>query len=262
MCLILLAWQSHPQYPLLVAANRDEFHARPTAPAHFWTDYPHILAGRDLQEGGTWLGISTTRRFAALTNVRDPHTIKGALSRGLLVRDFLDSKQSPEQFHQQLQQHLQLQPHAYSPFNLLMSEGNKLFYTNHRGNLQEMSPGIYALSNAGIDTPWPKAVKGKQALADALEQPLALLQNHDKIFGVLADKTIACDHELPDTGVGLSLERMLSARFIVSPDYGTRCSTIVSRTNTGDMHFLERQFDAAGSAAGTSTFSVAAGTWR
>ncbi|HQQ62589.1 MAG TPA: NRDE family protein [Pseudomonadales bacterium] len=259
MCLILFAWHCHPQYPLLVAANRDEFHARPTAPVHFWRDYPHILAGRDLQEGGSWLGISTTGRFAALTNVRDPHAIKGALSRGCLVRDFLDSTQSPEAFHRQLQQQLQLQPHAYSPFNLLMSDSKHFFYTNHRGDLQKMSPGIYALSNAGIDTPWPKAIQGKQALADALTRPLDFQQNQEKIFALLADKKIAADHELPDTGIGLTLERMLSARFILSEEYGTRSSTLLSQSNASEIRFIERQFGAAGQIIDTLHYAIDTG---
>jgi uncharacterized protein with NRDE domain len=252
MCLIVFAWQSHPQYPLVVAANRDEFHARPTAAANFWHDYPHILAGRDLEQGGTWLGISTHGQFSALTNMRDPHAQQGTRSRGFLVRDFLTSTQSPEFFYRQLQSNL----HHYSPFNLLLGDSKQLYYTNHLGNFEQLTPGVYALSNAGIDTPWPKAIHGKQALVNALYQPL----NHETLFDVLADTNTAADNELPDTGVGLILERMLSARFIISSDYGTRCSTLVSQKNDGTVNFIERQFDPAGCATDTTEFTLITGT--
>ncbi|HNL92645.1 MAG TPA: NRDE family protein, partial [Pseudomonadales bacterium] len=164
MCLILFAWQCHPQYKLVVAANRDEFYARPSAPVHFWQDTPQILAGRDLEQGGTWLGVTRNKRFAAITNVRDPTAKQGALSRGYLVRDFLTSEQSPANFIAQLQSHLA----DYSPFNLLLSDSNTLHYCNSSGEMLPLQPGVYGLSNAALDTPWPKVESCKQALSDNL----------------------------------------------------------------------------------------------
>ena len=221
MCLILFAWQCHPQYKLVVAANRDEFYARPSAPAHFWQDIPQILAGRDLEQGGTWLGVTRNRRFAAITNVRDPSATQGALSRGHLVRDFLTSEQSPTNFIAQLQNHLT----DYSPFNLLLSDGNTLHYCNSSGEMLSLQPGVYGLSNAALDTPWPKVESGKQALTETLSDP-----QHESLFCLLADRTTASDTQLPATGIPQWLEQKLSASFIHFDSYGTRCSTVILQT--------------------------------
>ncbi len=247
MCLILFAWLSHPQHKLLVAANRDEFYARPTAAAHFWNDAPHILAGRDLEQGGTWLGVTTDRRFAALTNVRNPQAPLGTLSRGLLVSDFLNSDATPEQFLQQLQPELS----NYSPFNLLLCDGEQLCYGNSTGDVRALQPGVYGLSNAALDTPWPKVAAGKQALLKLM----AMEPDVEQLFELLADNNQANDTELPDTGVGIALEKQLSPRFIHFDTYGTRCSTIVMQSNSGEIIFLEKQFDATGQETDTCNYT-------
>lgn len=235
MCLILFSWRSHPQHKLLVAANRDEFYARPTAAAHFWKDAPHILAGRDLQQGGTWLGVTTNGRFAALTNVRNPQAPIGKLSRGLLVSDFLNSNATPEQFLQQLQSTIS----SYSAFNLLIGDGDQLHYGNSRGESRELQPGIYGLSNAALDTSWPKVLLGKQQLFDLMtHDPLP-----DELFALLANREHASENALPDTGIDSALEKQLSARFIHMKGYGTRSSTLLSCSHTGDIQFTEKQFD-------------------
>lgn len=246
MCLILFAWRSHPQYRLLLAANRDEFYARPTLPAQYWYDAPHILAGRDVEQGGTWLGIAKNHRFAAVTNVRDPSAPLGSRSRGHLVKDFLDSDQTPAQFLLALQKNLS----DYSPFNVLVSDGDTLHYGNSHGEHYELTAGIYGLSNATLNTPWPKVETGKQALIDVAQDDII----PDHLFDLLADQHIAHDDHLPQTGIPLELERKLSSRFIHFDTYGTRCSTVLLQPYDGRTAFYERQFDARGIALDTVAF--------
>ncbi len=219
MCLILVAWQAHPDYPLVVAANRDEFYARRTASADFWPDQPQILAGRDLEAGGTWLGISRNARFAALTNYRDPASHKPqAPSRGKLVADFLAGKNSIDAYLDTLQ------ADEYNGFNLLLGDGKQLVaFSNISMQRHLLSPGVYGLSNALLDTPWPKVGAGKTALENAL----TALPDETALFHLLRDATLHPDAALPVTGVSLKWERLLSAAFIRSPDYGTRCSTVI-----------------------------------
>lgn len=236
MCLILFAWRSHPQHRLLLAANRDEFYRRPALPAHWWDDAPHILAGRDLEQGGTWLGVTRSGRFAALTNVRNPSARPGPRSRGHLVRDFLDSDSSPADFIARLRHRAS----DYSPFNLLLGDGEQLHYTNHHGEWRQLQPGIYGLSNATLDTPWPKVLSGKQQLAALMTRE----PQPELLFGMLADRTEAGDDELPDTGIDRVLEKSLSARFIHRDGYGTRCSTVLTQSHAGDIVFCEQAFDA------------------
>lgn len=247
MCLILFAWQHHPQYKLVVAANRDEFYARPSLPAQFWDEAPHILAGRDLEQGGTWLGVTRNGRFAAITNVRDPSAKQGAHSRGHLVRDFLDSEQLPVHYILQLQDRLT----DYSPFNLLLSDGNTLHYCNSNGESLVLQTGIYGLSNAALDTPWPKVENGKQALAGTLPDI-----QYESLFCLLSDRTMASDNQLPTTGIPQWLEQKLSASFIHLDSYGTRCSTIVLQTFDGHIDLFERQFDEQGQVIATKTFQI------
>ena len=247
MCLVLFAWQQHPQYKLVAAANRDEFYARPSAPAQFWQDAPHILAGRDLEQSGTWLGVTRSGRFAAITNVRDPTAKQGARSRGHLVRDFLNSDQTPNGFIAQIQNCIS----NYSSFNLLLSDGSALHYCNSNGDNIALPPCIYGLSNAALDTPWPKVSTGKQALADTLSDV-----QHESLFCLLADRTIADDKQLPATGIPQWLEQKLSASFIHFDSYGTRCSTLVLQTHDGHIDFLERQFDEQGNQVATQVFQL------
>lgn len=219
MCLILVAWQAHPDYPLVVAANRDEFHARRSAGAGFWPEAPGILAGRDLEAGGTWLGITRDGRFAALTNYRDPVSHKpDAPSRGHLVAGFLKGALSIDAYLDGLN------PAAHNGFNLLLGDGRRLVaFSNVSGARHELAPGVYGLSNALLDTPWPKVGAGKTALSAAL----AALPDEAPLSRLLCDDRIHPDDTLPTTGVSLEWERLLSAAFIRGRDYGTRCSTLV-----------------------------------
>jgi uncharacterized protein with NRDE domain len=245
MCLILIAWQAHPDYPLVVAANRDEFFARPTAAAAFWPDAPQVLAGRDLEAGGTWLGVSRQRRFAALTNYREGGRQRvDARSRGALVADFLTSRASPVAYLTQLE----TAAAEYNGFNLVVGNGESLAYYSNRGDGQPrwLKPGIYGLSNHLLDTPWPKLASAKAAFAAAL---LALPAN-DLFLDLLADQEIVPDTHLPETGVPLAWERILSAVFVCSENYGTRASTLLTIDRDGRTTLLERSFDAAARVSG------------
>lgn len=233
MCLILVAWRVHPDYPLVVAANRDEFFARPSAAAALWPD-SNILAGRDLQAGGTWLGISRTGRFAALTNYRDPARHKdGRASRGLLVSDFLSSDESSPGFLSDVA----ARGVAYNGFNLLASDGECLAcLSNVSGDLRVLPPSIYGLSNHLLDSPWPKVQTGKSALSKAM----TALPDDGPLFDLLRDDTAHPDDALPRTGVSLEWERLLSSAFIKTPGYGTRCSTVVKFSRDGNAVFDEQ----------------------
>ena len=238
MCLILFAWRQHPDYPLILAANRDEFYDRPTAPAVFWPDSPHIFAGRDLIGQGTWLGLSRSGRLAALSNFRDPSERgKEGRSRGLLVADFLQESGSVRAGLEKIAR----QRNNYRSFNLLAGSPLDLFFYSSRENLiRSLPPGIYGLSNHLLDTPWPKVVRGKAALAKLLEQ--AGKPSISDLFALLSDTRRAPDHLLPDTGVGLEWERTLSSLFIVSPRYGTRSSTVLLIDRYASATYIERTF--------------------
>jgi uncharacterized protein with NRDE domain len=237
MCLILFAYESHPKYKLVVAANRDEFYSRPTSPADFWQDNPEILAGRDLREGGTWMGITTNGRFAALTNYRDPsRNKKTAPSRGHLVQRFLDSTMTPSAYIDQI-------PDAgmeYNGFNLLIGEHDSLYYYSNREQiLRPVSPGIHGLSNALLNDPWPKVIKGKQALEMALHHDEV---KPEQLFAILVDQEPVEDQELPDTGVGLEMERGLAPAFVTMSGYGTKTSTVILIDHSDQVRFWERSF--------------------
>ena len=235
MCLILIAYRCHPGYPLLIAANRDEFHDRPTAPLAFWSDAPQILAGRDLQQGGTWMGISRSGRFAALTNYRDPsRVLPHAPSRGHLVSDYLQGDQPVEDYLARLAS----QASAYNGFNLLIGDAHGLYcYSNDAGAPQALTPGWHGLSNRLLDTPWPKLKRGLALMRRTLEQ--RPVPGPDDLLAVLADRTLAPDAELPQTGVPLEWERWLSPIFIDAPGYGTRSSTVLLVADTGQAHMVE-----------------------
>lgn len=235
VCLILVAWRAHPDYPLVVAANRDEFFARRTAGADFWADAPQVLAGRDLEAGGTWLGVTRTGRFAALTNYRDPASHKPAApSRGQLVAGFLRGDMGIDAHLDGLDA---AAPSTYNGFNLLLGDGRRLVaYSNVARARHELAPGVYGLSNALLDTPWPKVGAGKTAL----EAALAALPDETALWRLLTDDAIHPDAALPATGVPLAWERLLSAAFIKGPDYGTRCSTVVKVGPGGTATFDEQ----------------------
>ncbi len=239
MCLLLLAVQKHPDYKLVLAANRDEYYDRPTAPATFWEEAPHLLAGKDLRAGGTWLGITKNGRIAAITNYRDPASIKTkAPSRGKLVSGFLLGQQSPEHFLEGLAP----EKERYNGFNLIIGEGDQLYWFSNRGEgVHKLSPGIYGLSNRLLDTPWPKLTRSKEAMDHLIsneKNPSA-----DALFQMLLDRTVAGDEQLPDTGVGIDWERILSPIFITSPTYGTRSSTIILIDRQDRVTFTEKTFN-------------------
>ena len=239
MCLLLLAIHSHPDYKLVIAANRDEYYERPTAPAAFWEDAPGLLAGRDLRAGGTWLGITTEGRIAAITNFRNPGSEKRrAPSRGNLVSHFLMGQDSPGDYLCGLEK----QAHQYNGFNLIVGQTDELYwYSNRGGQSRSLSPAIYGVSNSLLDTPWPKVTQGKLAMKRLLTE--GKYQSPEAIFHVLRDRSIPDDENLPDTGVGLEWERILSPIFILSPTYGTRSSTILIIDKCNQVTFMERTFD-------------------
>ncbi|KAA1189715.1 NRDE family protein [Pseudohalioglobus sediminis] len=247
MCLILFAHRASAEYPLLVAANRDEFHARPTAASDFWQEHPGVLAGRDLEAGGTWMGISADRRFAAVTNYRDPQrTAPAPRSRGELTSLYLTGDQSPRDYL------LELEDRAddYAGFNLLLGDGKDLWYfSNQRtgnGGPRALAPGIYGLSNAALDTPWPKVTRGKQAL----QQLLAGAPTHERLAVTVSDRELATPGQLSGQGLHGEMDQLLSAQFIVNPTYGTRATTTLWQDATGRRHWRETSFAPTGEPSG------------
>ncbi len=249
MCLIFFSWRQHPTYRLVVAANRDEFYDRPTAPAAYWEDAPGLLAGRDLEGGGTWLGVSRGGRFAALTNYRrGGAAITDAPTRGRLVSDFLVSDAGPGDYLASLE----TRAHGYNGFNLLVGDGESLhWFSTHGGAPLKLDSGIYAISNDLLDTPWPKVVRGKKVFEKLLEEEQV---DPSAIFDLLADGQLAEDAALPDTGIGLTRERTLSPIFIRSGDYGTRSSTVLLAGADGNVAFHERSHDPGSDTASALTY--------
>jgi uncharacterized protein with NRDE domain len=233
MCLLAIAWRAHPDYPLVVAANRDEFYARPTPAAHYWDDHPRVLAGRDLEAGGSWLGISRDGRFAALTNYRDPaNNNPQARSRGQLVSGFLSGDASALDYADFIWQSRA----EYNGFNLLLSDGDELIYCgNYAEKIVRLEPGVYALSNALLDTPWPKTVAARNCLRDWLQAPGELVD----LASLLMDATPAADTDLPDTGIDYVFEKALSSQFIELEHYGTRSITGLWVDRDGNAEFNE-----------------------
>lgn len=242
MCLIVFAWRPGTARPLIVAANRDEFYARPTQPLGAWEDAPGVYAGRDLEAGGTWLGIGPQGRFAALTNIRDPGQPLGLRSRGELVAGFLQGERGVEAYLQ----HVASRGGEYSGFNLLVGDGAQLGYLNARQAQPHMlDEGVYGLSNAELDTPWPKLVKARAGLHRLEQRP-----EPQQLLALLADAAPAADSELPQTGVGLATEQLLSSVFIASQSYGTRASTVLIVDNNGQRRMVERSFGPFGGRLG------------
>ncbi len=245
MCLIFIAINQHPDHPLIIAGNRDEFYRRPTEKLSFWQDQPDILAGRDIAAGGTWLGVTRTGRIAAITNYRDPARINdNAPSRGLLVLDFLAADTTPEQFVLENEDRMT----RCNGFNLVFGDLSALYYYSNRGNalIYRIPPGLHAVSNHLLNTAWPKVEKGKAALAGLLAEPGDV--NNEALFSVLQDTERAPDKLLPDTGVGLDWERSLSPMFIITDVYGTRSTSLITVDNQNSVTFMERTYtpDACG----------------
>jgi uncharacterized protein with NRDE domain len=239
MCLLLMALNRHSAYPLILLANRDEYYERPSASARFWKEAPAVLAGKDLRAGGTWLGISRDGRIAAVTNYRDPSSMKAdAPSRGRLVSGFLLGHREPLDYLDSLGKGAG----RYNGFNLIVGEKGRLYWHSNRGQeAQLLKPGMYGLSNHLLDTPWPKVARGKNALARLLS--LKADPSLEELFGILADRTIADDASLPHTGVDLEWERILSPIFIASPVYGTRSSTVLLIDAGNRVTFVEKTFN-------------------
>ncbi|MEG1042746.1 MAG: NRDE family protein, partial [Pseudomonas sp.] len=234
MCLIVFAWRPGQAQPLIVAANRDEFYARPSRVLGAWDEAPGVYAGRDLEAGGTWLGAGPDGRFAALTNIRDPQQLLGARSRGELVAAFLRGEMTVEAYLDQVAG----RSHQYSGFNLLVGDRTTLGYLNAReARVQVLGEGVYGLSNAGLNTPWPKLLKARAGLQQHLADP-----QPEHLLTLLGDNLQAADAELPETGVGLSTERLLSSVFIASQNYGTRASTVLIVEADGRRRLVERSF--------------------
>jgi uncharacterized protein with NRDE domain len=247
MCLIAFAWRAHPDFPLVVAANRDEWRARPTAPADWWDGRPDLLAGRDLEAGGTWMGITRSGRFCAVTNFRDPSDKRGtARSRGELVADFLAGHDSPEAYCTRLA----ARSGDYNGFNLLAGFGDSLVYFGSReGEARAVEPGVHALSNHLLDEPWPKVRRAREAMRAALGD------GDEPLFKMLSDASPGADDELPDTGVGLAWERRLSPVLIVGEDYGTRASTVLRIAAGGKACFEERTRSATSAVTDVRSFA-------
>jgi uncharacterized protein with NRDE domain len=251
MCLIALAWRAAEGFPLVVAANRDEWRERPSEPAQWWPDHPGLLAGRDLQAGGTWMGITRGGRFAAVTNFRDPSDKRStARSRGGLVTEYLLGTDSPKEFLAGLA----ARAREYNGFNLVLGDATSLFYYGSReGEARAIEPGVHGLSNHLLDEPWPKVVRAGRRMQDVLGASAPA----PALFETLSDTTLAGDDELPSTGVGLEWERRLSPALIVGPDYGTRASTVVTLSCLGEVSFEERTRDPQGAVTGTAVHRFA-----
>lgn len=244
MCTLFFAYKVHNKYPLIFMGNRDEFYDRPSIPAHFWDSDDTILAGVDSKENGTWTGITKSGHFAFVTNFRDFSMIRAdTISRGHLVRDFLVYKPLPQKYCEIIS----LKAHKFNPFNLIVGDMHELsYYSNIDRQVHVLPPGIYGLSNHLLDTPWPKVATGKMVLKTIVDRHEDITPN--SLFNILDDKTIPPDEMLPDTGIGLEMERPLSSTFIEIPhkNYGTRFQTVILVDN--DMHavFMERSRDNKG----------------
>ncbi len=252
MCLILFAYKVIPDTSLVLAANRDEFFSRPTAPMHIWHDNPLILAGTDLKAGGTWLGINKNKKFAALTNYRDPSSTKNnPPSRGKIIADYLTSDKNAPDFLDDLQKNADM----FNGFNLLLSDETSLFWFSNKAKAPEkLIPGIYGLSNHLLNTPWYKVKQGKRSLKTIItrEKNLSL----DNLFHILESREKPGDQALPHTGVGIEWERILAPIFINSPEYGTRSSTVMITYKTGHTLIAERGFNKNSGIMYTNYFSL------
>ncbi|AYD64602.1 hypothetical protein C4E15_13390 [Achromobacter spanius] len=248
MCLAVLALHALSGIPVLIAANRDEFHARPTHPIAQWADAPTVYAGRDGLAGGTWMGVTTRGRFALVTNYREPGKhLNPAPSRGALVEDYLRGDEPPDVYLARTHESDQ----AYNGFNLIVGDTRQAWYLSNRdGPPRPLDPGIYALSNHLLDTPWPKLARTKTAFTDVLgrsPQP-----DLPALFDALADRQTATDDDMPATGLPPDRERLLSSPFIVSPDYGTRSSSVLVLFDGGSGQLDERRFSPDGTLSGES----------
>jgi len=242
MCLIVLAYRVHPDFPVIIAANRDEFYNRPALALHHWGQGSSVVAGRDLEGGGTWMGVHPNGRMAALTNYREPGVrIANAPSRGHLVSDFLQSHDTLNDYLKKIQSI----GSDYNGFNLILSEGERwVYYSNRGGAPQELQPGVHGLSNHLLNTPWPKVVRSCRAMKNHLSSHRP--PDMENLMQILQDRAVPPDKDLPQTGVGLEWERRLGSVFIHSDIYGTRASTVLLVACDGTTQIRERAFDQDG----------------
>jgi uncharacterized protein with NRDE domain len=248
MCLLVFAWKAHPDYPLIIAANRDEFHARPSQDAHWWPDLPNVLAGRDLQAGGTWLAVSRSGRFATVTNYREqPRPQRGLRSRGEIATKFVSGSEDA------MTCVASLAGDSYAGVSVIAADGDSVCYTSNRGDEpRSLEPGVYGLSNASLDTPWSKLLRTREALTKLIDTDNV---NATELFRLLADRSPAPNSEVDSASLPFKLARTLTAPFIVAESYGTRCSTTVLVTSDQKLQFSERRFAPDGSASGDSAFN-------
>ncbi|MBA6413521.1 NRDE family protein [Parahaliea sp. F7430] len=245
MCLMIFAYRVHPDYPLLLAANRDEFYARPTAPASYWKEHPALLAGRDLEAGGTWMGLTQSGRFAAVTNFRDPaRSLSAPRSRGELPLKWLTSERQASE----LLAELESQDSDYAGFNLLLGDRDALWYYSNADKAPaiKLEPGIYGLSNAKLNSPWPKVIKGKARIAELLSGPI----DHQSLLDTVHDKGSADPAELELLGLQETMDAALSAQFISTEVYGTVSSTTLIWQADGQLSWRERTYDSQGNKQG------------
>jgi uncharacterized protein with NRDE domain len=249
MCLLFISLKNHPNYKLLVAANRDEFYGRKTAPVHFWEDHPEILGGRDLEASGTWMAMTNDGKIGMVTNYRDPFNINpDAPSRGQLVSDFLLNGVKAHEYMESVAQKAKL----YNGFNLITGTPDELFYySNYKNSPEKITPGLHGLSNHLLNTPWPKVQRGISKMEGILQKKEI---DPVDLFEALYDDQLASDDLLPNTGVGTDRERMLSSMFIKSPDYGSRSSTVVMVDHDNHVFYAERVYDLSSFSFITRTF--------
>jgi len=246
MCVLFIAWQVHPRYRLIVAGNRDEHRARPTAALARWTERADVVGGRDLVAGGSWLAASQSGRFAAVTNFREVPFSPRPRSRGILISDFVCGDESPAAFTGRLL----LAAREYAGTNLFIADANELWHWSNRGAVTSaMKPGLYGLSNGMLADDWPKMRRGREALAKQVSASDSVV-DEQALFALLADRTPGDDHELPNTGVSRELERTLSPIFIAGMDYGTRASTVLLIEHSGGVRMLEKSWGPGGSFEG------------
>lgn len=250
MCLIAFALNEHPDYPFIMVANRDEFYERPTSYASFWEDQPDVLGGRDLKGGGTWIGVAQSGKVAAVTNYRDPqHISETAKTRGDLTKDYLTSSTPATQYLEQVKK----EGASYNGFNLLLfEEGMAHYYSNYGEDIQQVEKGIFGLSNALLDTPWPKLEKLKSRFGKAIQSEFDV----DALLELLTDSETATDSDLPKTGIPYEWEKAISAICIDTPTYGTCCSTIILLDKSGNLSFTEKSFPVGAREAKTVSFNI------
>ncbi len=238
MCLILFGYKVHPTYKLIIAANRDEFYGRPTKPLDFWEEDRSILAGKDLEAGGTWLGMTTSGKISLLTNYRDLKNIKpNAPSRGHLVSDYLSKDVDAQHYLENVAK----KGKDYNGFNIICGDIDDLrYYGNYQNGVHQIDAGVHGLSNALLDSPWPKVVKGKEKIDNVIAHNEIVAE---QLFATLYDDMKAPDNQLPDTGVGYEKEAMLSPMFIKSKNYGSRCSTVILVDNDNNILYSERTYN-------------------